>query len=305
MPIETDNEFLNRNRKSTLFCLIFGRHENRKWTLDLYNAINNSHYTNPDEITLNTLEDALYMGIKNDVSFILDSVMNLYEHQSTFNPNMPLRQLEYAADLYKKYLAENNLDKFSSKRITIPLAKLVVFYNGTKDEPKETTLKLSDLYPEHLMDVDADIFVTTRMLNINYGCNKELLDACKPLSEYSWAVDTERRHRKTMSTEEAVKKTLEEMPDDFVIKPFLVANKEAVTNSFLTEYDEKLHIENEKNISYEEGRTEGREEAIENIITNMLKLHKTEKEIAEICECPVEEVQKISHKMNLNLLSDQ
>ncbi len=108
-----------------------------------------------------------------------------------------------------------------------------------------------------------------------------------------------------MSTEEAVKKTLEEMPDDFVIKPFLVANKEAVTNSFLTEYDEKLHIENEKNISYEEGREEGREEAIENIITNMLKLHKTEKEIAEICECSIEEVQKISHKMNLNLLSDQ
>ncbi|MBP5565065.1 MAG: hypothetical protein J6X45_05025 [Lachnospiraceae bacterium] len=274
MPIETNEDSVNRNRKSTLFCLIFGRYENRRWTLDLYNAINNSHYTDPDEITLNTLEDALYMGIKNDVSFILDSVMNLYEHQSTFNPNMPLRQLEYAADLYKKYLASNNLDKYSSKRITIPLAKLLVFYNGTKEEPEETVLSLSESYPEHLRDMEADITVTTKMLNINYSCNKKLLDACKPLSEYSWAVDTERRHRKTMSTEEAVKKTLEEMPDDFVIKPFLVANKEAVTSSFLTEYDEKLHIENEKNISYEEGRNEAMQDDIEKLATHFVSENK-------------------------------
>ena len=98
-----------------------------------------------------------------------------------------------------------------------------------------------------------------------------------------------------MSTEEAVKKTLEEMPDDFVIKPFLVANKEAVTNSFLTEYDEKLHIENEKNISYEEGRAEGREE----LIISMLKRHKTEEEIAEFCGYPLEEIRRIRVKENI------
>ena len=114
-------------------------------------------------------------------------------------------------------------------------------------------------------------------------------------TDNAWAVDTERRHRKTMSTEEAVKKTLEEMPDDFVIKPFLVANKEAVTNSFLTEYDEKLHIENEKNISYEEGRAEGREE----FIISMLKRHKTEEEIAEFCGYPLDEIRRIRVKENI------
>ena len=114
-------------------------------------------------------------------------------------------------------------------------------------------------------------------------------------TDNAWAVDTERRHRKTMSTEEAVKKTLEEMPDDFVIKPFLVANKEAVTNSFLTEYDEKLHIENEKNISYEEGREEGREE----LIISMLERHKTEEEIAEFCGYPLDEIRRIRVKENL------
>ena len=114
-------------------------------------------------------------------------------------------------------------------------------------------------------------------------------------TDNAWAVDTERRHRKTMSTEEAVKKTLEEMPDDFVIKPFLVANKEAVTNSFLTEYDEKLHIENEKNISYEEGRADGREE----LIISMLERHKTEEEIAEFCGYPLDEIRRIRVKENL------
>ena len=295
---ETIEDKVNRNRKSTLFCLIFGSYENRSWTLALYNAVNKSHYTNPDDITFNTLEDALYMGIKNDVSFILDSVMNLYEHQSTFNPNMPLRQLEYAADLYKKYLANNNLDKFSSKKLNIPLAKLLIFYNGTKDEPPEIILHLSDLYPEHLKEIQADIIVTTKMLNINYDCNKELLDACKPLAEYSWAVDTERRHRKTMSTEEAVKRTLEEMPDDFEIKPFLVANKEAVTSSFLTEYDEKLHIENEKNISYEEGKAEGKISTIEEIVLKMLQMDKSVQEISEICGISLEDVKTIQKKIN-------
>ena len=114
-------------------------------------------------------------------------------------------------------------------------------------------------------------------------------------TDNAWAVDTERRHRKTMSTEEAVKKTLEEMPDDFAIKPFLVANKEAVTNSFLTEYDEKLHIENEKNISYEEGRADGREE----LIISMLKRHKTEEEIAEFCGYPLDEIRRIRVKENI------
>lgn len=118
-------------------------------------------------------------------------------------------------------------------------------------------------------------------------------------TDNAWTVDTERRHRKTMSTEEAVKKTLEEMPDDFVIKPFLVANKEAVTNSFLTEYDEKLHIENEKNISYEEGREEGRAEEREKLIKGMLKRHKTEEEIAEFCGYPLDEIRRIRVKENI------
>ena len=102
-----------------------------------------------------------------------------------------------------------------------------------------------------------------------------------------------------MSTEEAVKKTLEEMPDDFVIKPFLVANKEAVTNSFLTEYDEKLHIENEKNISYEEGRAEERI----NTEREKRRADKAEEEMARLkeeTERLKEEINKLKQQVKAN-----
>ena len=235
---------VNRRHKDTLFCLIFGRQQNRQWTLSLYNAVNGSDYQDPDVIEFNTLEEALFMGVKNDVSFILDSVMSLYEHQSTFNPNMPLRQLEYTASLYKKYLAENNLDKYSSSPITIPFPKLLVFYNGTTDEPEKTLLKLSNLFPERFKGMEADVSVNTTMININYGHNRELLEKCRPLYEYAWTIETERRYSKQMSVRKAITKTL----------------KAAYTDSFLTDYDEDLHIKNEKKISYDKGRAEGHAE---------------------------------------------
>ena len=94
MTPEVNNKYSDR-----LFKFIFGRFENREWTLSLYNAINGSNYTDPDEIEINTIESAVYLSMRNDVSFLIADVMNLYEQQSTFNPNMPMRFLIYAGML--------------------------------------------------------------------------------------------------------------------------------------------------------------------------------------------------------------
>ncbi len=59
---------INRENKDRLFKFIFGRTENRKWTLSLYNAINGTDYTDPEEIEINTIEDVIYMGMKNNVN---------------------------------------------------------------------------------------------------------------------------------------------------------------------------------------------------------------------------------------------
>jgi hypothetical protein len=172
-----------REYKDRLFKFIFGNPDNRQWTLSLYNAMNGTDYTDPDGIRFNTIGDAVYMGMKNDVSFIICFEMNLWEHQSKFNPNMPMRFFLYAGRLYEKYITTSNYYQYSSSLQPVPRPVCVCFYNGTQEQPEKQVLKLSDAY-----DGEGDIEVRVTMLNINYGKNQQLMDACKPLKEYAWLV---------------------------------------------------------------------------------------------------------------------
>ena len=121
----------NRKYKDSLFRMVF---QKKSDLLELYNAINGTEYTNPDELEINTLENVLYITKKNDVSFIIDCTMNLYEHQSSYNPNMPLRGLVYFSKQYNKYVEQRKLNLFSTALQKIPTPKFVVFYNGLRDE---------------------------------------------------------------------------------------------------------------------------------------------------------------------------
>ena len=105
----------NTQHKDRLFKFIFGNPDHKEWTLSLYNALNGSHYTDPEAIEFTTIEDALYMGMRNDASFIIEFVMNLWEHQSSFNPNLPIRLLIYAVHLYEKYIMSSDFNRFSRK----------------------------------------------------------------------------------------------------------------------------------------------------------------------------------------------
>ena len=246
----------NREYRDRLFKFIFGNPQNKEWTLSLYNAVNGSHYTDAGAIRLNTIENAVYMSMKNDVSFLIDNTMNFYEQQSTCNPNMPMRFLIYAGMIYSKYVEESkHYHRYSSAQQKAPTPKCVCFYNGTADKEDRITLSLSDAF-----DGESDIEVRVTMININFGHNKALLDACKPLKEYAWFVEKVRSHQQTMETlEEAVDAALEELPDDSLIKPFLVANKAEVKRMCITEYDEARTFAEQR----EEGKEEGIEEGIE------------------------------------------
>ena len=133
------------------------------------------------------MEDAVYMGMKNDISFILCHVMNVYEQQSSYNPNMPIRQLMYAAKLYDKYIQQKKLNIYGKKVVCLPVLKLVVFFNGTEGED-EQILKLSDAFIQAGNPTEADIKAGVWMININYGKNKSLMSSCRPLEEYTWLV---------------------------------------------------------------------------------------------------------------------
>lgn len=253
---------INYHHKDRVFKFIFGNPENKQWTLSLYNAINGSNYGNPDDIQFNTIEDAVYLGMKNDVSFIL-AVLNeliIWGHQSSFNLNIPLRIFIYAAKLYEAYIVEHGYQhkQYGTKLLPLPRPKCVCFYNGRSDRPEREELRLSEAFGG-----DGDIEVKVTMININYGKNKALMEACEPLKEYAWLVDAIRRHEKIFhEIEAAVDAALDEMPDDFLIKKFLLKNKAEVKGMFLTEYDQ------EKVLAYE--RLEVEEQTNERVATDML-----------------------------------
>lgn len=236
---------VNREYRDRLFKFIFGNPDNREWTLSLYNAVNNSDYTDPADIKFNTIEDAVYMSMKNDVSFIVEDAMNFYEQQSTFNPNMPMRFLAYAGMAYSRYIeVSGKYRRYSTVQQYAPAPRCICFYNGVSEKDDRAVLKLSDAFRG---DTRADIDVRVTMININYGHNRELLERCRPLKEYSWFVNEVRVNRMSMDDlENAVDAALDKMPEDFVIKPFLMANKAEVRNMYITEYDEERTLNEQK-----------------------------------------------------------
>ena len=173
---------VQRNYKDSLFRMLFKDKEN---LLGLYNALNKTDYTDVNGLEITTLENAVYMNYKNDVSFVFDFELMLYEHQSTVNPDMPLRDFFYVADTLQKRTYDKDL--YGSKLIKIPAPRFVVFYNGVTYQPERQTLKLSDAYEKEQETPELELTVT--VYNINHGYNEEIMDACRTLKEYTMYVE--------------------------------------------------------------------------------------------------------------------
>ena len=252
----------NRQYKDSLFRLLFGREENKPNLLDLYNALNNSNYTNIDDLTINTIDDVIYMKMKNDVSFILDNQMVLLEHQSTYNPNMPLRGLLYFAKLYEGMI---NISKniYYPKLIKIPTPQYIVLYNGTDRKINgKKVLKLSDAFEK--TDKTNGYEWTATMIDINYGKNQDLLLKCKKLGEYSYFVDCVRKYSAKMSFPKAIDEAVKECIEKGILADFLKKHIAEVRTVLLTEFDEekdyKIIAEGFKELWLEEGKEEGLKE---------------------------------------------
>lgn len=246
----------NEKYKDRLFNFLFGSEENRAWTLSLYNAVNGSSYDDPSQIEFTTIREVMYLGMRNDVSFLVAGEMSLYEQQSTYNPNMPLRMLQYLGNLYQRYVDENMLNKYGSTLIPLPVPRFVVFYNGERSRPDEEILRLSDAFPS---GAKSDVDVRVRAINVNRGHSGELLAACAPLNEYAWLVAEVRARRAAEPDADLghiIDRAIASMPEDFEIRPFLAANQAEVRGMLLTEYDEARTME----LFREDGRREGRRE---------------------------------------------
>ena len=288
----------NRLYKDRVFKFIFGNPENKEWTLSLYNAVNGSNYSNPDDIQFNTIEDAVYMSMKNDVSFIILDEMNLWEHQSSFNPNMPMRFLTYGTQLYEKFTATSGYYKFSRKLQRLPKPHCICFYNGTEEQPEQQVLKLSDAFGG-----EGDIEVKVKMLNVNYGKNRALMETCQPLREYAWLVDRVREHQRVMQNlEAAVDASIDEMPDSFVIRTLIEAHRAGVKKMFLTEYDEEKMKEQERKEAFADGVDAGVAEANERVAADMLKKKYPLDAIKDISRLSEAHIRKLAKSLGVVVL---
>ena len=245
-------EQANRKYKDRLFRFIF---QDKKNLLSLYNAMNGSNYTDEEQLEIFTVENVLYMNFKGDISFLVDLCLYLFEHQSTYNPNMGVRGLIYFAQSYNKYMEKHKMNRFGSKLLSLPKPVFVVFYNGTSWQEEETTIRLSDCFE---MDEGEEpcVEVVARMLNINYGKNKELMEHCKPLMDYAVFVKKVRDYRKEYdSLEVAVNRAIDECIKENRLREFLEQHRAEVVEIMLDSYSlenyqkiveyEKEHMEQE------------------------------------------------------------
>ncbi len=290
--------FANRKYKDTVFRLLF--QNDKEALLELYNAINHSSYDNPDDLVINTLDNAIFLGMHNDLSFIIDTHLNIYEHQSTKCPNLPLRCLFYVSSLYSQLIDESKL--YGEKILKIPEPHFVVFYNGIDEFPETTNYKLSDMYLSHSLQPELELIVT--VFNINPGMNSSLMQSCKKLNEYSIFVAKVREYSENMALNKAIPKAIDYCISNDILKDFLIRERKAVTMYSLYEYNQTSHLKTIREEALEDGIAIGKKQGISigsnkertRTIKSMHSKGKSPEEIADLCGYSIDEVNAVINK---------
>ncbi len=286
---------VRRNYKDSIFRMLY---LDEKELLNLYNAVNGTNYTDVENLEINTLHNAIYMNMKNDVSYLFNFHVNLYEHQSTVNPNMPLRDLLYVSKLFQKMVRD--CDLYGSTLVKIPAPRFVVFYNGTEKQPERKIHRLSDSFSKKQESPELELIVT--VLNINAGNNAEILGRCKTLREYMLYTNKVRTYALQMPIEEAVEQAVTECIKEDILAEFLKKNRAEAMEVSIFEYNEELHLANLRREGYEEGLEHGISQGITQGITQgkAMAILELLEELGEVSE---ELKDKISGETQAEVLS--
>ncbi len=254
---------VNRNYKDTIFRRLFN---DREKLLSLYNAVAGKRYTDSELLEIVTLDNAIYMKTKNDVAFVIDFGLHLYEHQSTINPNMPLRFLQYTSDEFSRMVPVEKI--YGSKLLRLPTPHFVVFYNGLKEQPERQVLRLSDAYEvkENAPHLELEVVV----LNINDGYNETIKEQCRELKEYMQYVDKVRELVKQLPIEEAVNRAIDACIREGIMSEYLTIHKSEIRRMSLYEFDEAAYLQGVHEDGVEEGRAEGALEILYKLVENGL-----------------------------------
>ena len=297
--------FGNRKVKDRLFCYIFEK--DKKALLELYNALNGTDYQDERALQVVTLENVVYMSMNNDLAFLLTDTLNLYEHQSTFCPNLPLRFLLYLAAEYEAITEKIGANIYGSTQITLPAPQRIVFYNGNRELEDESCLYLTDAFKDESgRKQESCLELKVRLLNINHGHNEQLMTGCRRLEEYACFVAEMRENQKAgFPMDEAVDNAVRYCIEHGILADILLPFRAEVKKMLLTEYDEKKTMRLFREEAWAAGRKEGiqigkrdgMEKGLEKgqnqIIKRMAKNGASAEEIARLTDLPVEEIRKV------------
>lgn len=254
----------NRKIRDTVFCHFMS---NESHLLSLCNALNDTGYDESSDITINTLEGSFFSNIKNDISFLLNNLMVvLIEHQTTVNPNMPLRFLSYVDELYKRYTSTSHKKIYGDDLIKIPAPEFYVFYDGNDTSFEQQTLKLSDAF-----ETQSDkLELTVHVYNLADGMNDALKRKCLPIGEYSIFSNAYKHFRQQkMEIDHAVDAAIKYCLENNVMVDYLKNNQKEVIDMFGFEWNEKEEREALLEIGEERGRLEGKIESIKELMRNL------------------------------------
>lgn len=241
--------------KDNVFCMLY---RDKKNLLELYNALNDSNYTNVDDLEVTTLKDGSYMKYKNDASFVLNMSLYMFEQQSSKNENMPLRFLHYLSDVYREMFGNELLHRKTMMKIPVPY--FVTFYNG-KEKWDRDKLTLAEMFEKHVDNPQIDLQV--KVIDINGDA--EILKKCKSLRDYMTFVEKVRKKTddEKINVREAVIQAIDECIEENILVDFFKEHREEIVEVSIYDYEEEKVRKTLADEAREEGLAEGIKEGIE------------------------------------------
>ncbi len=297
------NCMANKEYKSDVFSMLL---QDKKRAMEIYNAINGTDYDDPELVEMTTLDDKSFsLTVRNDASFILDANLSLYEHQSTYCPNMPLRDLLYFASIIQKRIKAQKRDIYGGRILKIPVPHFVVFYNGKEDAPDQYDLRLSDAFEKETEDPEIEL--VCHVYNINNGKNVPLLSKCQTLREYMYFVDMVRKNNEISGNlEDAIEKAINQCMEENVLRDFLAQHREEVMHVMTLDYTFERRLEMQRAEAIEDGerigKEIGKEEKLSEQIRKKIQKGKPLDQIADELEEVPETIRPLYEKIKQEML---
>ena len=256
----------NRSHKDSLFVDYFSK--DRDWKqhfLSLYNALHGTNLQVADtQLERVNLEQVLYKSYYNDIAVLVDGQFILMiEHQSTVNPNMPLRLLEYIARIYGNTV--DSRAKFSRHLVPLARPEFIVFYTGNQKLPPESYLYLSDSFPNQPPNADLTLELKVKVCTIRSEHPSPVVHSCPDLEQYVQFLELV-EEAKAADRTEPLKWAIQEAVHRNILRDYLERKGGEILSILMTEYDYATDMAVQKEEAYEDGLfvglATGREEGI-------------------------------------------